>query len=335
MTVHEAKDLMGKIIGTRDPYVKLKLCDQVEKSSPKVNTTTPTWEETICMFVQDNINDELTLHILQNDVAMGRHIVDDAIGKYVFGVKPLLERPDKKWTGWITLHEAKQGKVRLTLQYEALGSCVVAGQAAEEEWDHGVGLPVPVKERVNNVQGIAQVKLLDVKGLKWVDEERNKDKIPHPFVSVVVSSPNLGELKGITRTVRGSLSPEFREYLEFVVRDVNNDKIEVRLEHQDTLFSDRLGTVKIPMNRVVRGEVLQDWFRLRDGSSKGKILLEIRVAMLEWEGQDPKATEAHIARARLPRDMTGSRFDDEDEWALLVHEDSFTEDVGSPVKKDQ
>ena len=46
------------------------------------------------------------------------------------------------------------------------------------------------------------------------------------------------------------------------------------------------------MPSVARGEVLQKWLPFKgEGAHKASVLLEMRLAFLEWDGQDPPATQ--------------------------------------------
>jgi hypothetical protein len=128
--VHEAAELQPKVLGTRDPYIKLRVGSHVECTSPVVNSTNPVYNEELCMLVQDAVNDTLELQVLQNDVAMGRYVTDDCIGSYTFNLKQLIsDRPEQKgkgggWSGWVTLANARRGKVRLSLTWEMLPDAI-------------------------------------------------------------------------------------------------------------------------------------------------------------------------------------------------------------------
>eukprot|EP00960_Hanusia_phi_P034303 750985-Hanusia_phi.AAC.2 len=69
VTIHGAEKLMPKIIGTRDPYVRIQLGNQVEKTTAKLNSMNPTWEETFAMFASDVLNEEIVLTLETGAIA--------------------------------------------------------------------------------------------------------------------------------------------------------------------------------------------------------------------------------------------------------------------------
>jgi hypothetical protein len=146
-----------------------------------------------------------------------------------------------------------------------------------------------------------------------------------------------------TRVVRATTAPVYNEYLEFLVRDLAKDVVSFSMESQDGFFKNILGTLRVPVMAAARGDVLQKWLPFQgEGASRATVLLEMRVAFIEWQGQTPPASEkwrAHFEKQREgglqgsahagAKGGSGSRssrsaagddiaIDEEGEWSLLV-----------------
>ncbi len=96
------------------------------------NTSQPMFVDSV-LSVNDFlylINWSSPLQVLQNDVAMGRYLTDDCIGSYSFNLKQLVSaKPEQQgkgggWTGWVTLANARRGRVRLSLTWEILPDAI-------------------------------------------------------------------------------------------------------------------------------------------------------------------------------------------------------------------
>lgn len=178
ITVHEGADLQPKMIGTRDPYVKAKVGQQVEKTEAVVDSLNPTFEQELCLFVSDPVNNTVQLSVHQNDVALGRHITDDSIGTHTVSLKQLIsDKPEHhgrsgSWSGWVTLENAKRGRIRITLKYETLQDAIqVAKEFGGATCGQGMGLPVSVSHRPPTLYGILQVLVLGARDLKLDSEQ--------------------------------------------------------------------------------------------------------------------------------------------------------------------
>ena len=134
---------------------------------------------------------------------------------------------DKRFSGWLPLRDVRSGKVRVTLQFEALPCAVTEGAGkptALLNWEEGVAGPVRVSRRTPGAVGIVQVMVLRAAGLRY-EKERKKDVEPNAFVRL-----QLGEHRAETRVVRASHNPVFNEYFEFAVRDLNRQRIDVTIK---------------------------------------------------------------------------------------------------------
>ena len=267
VTVHSATSLISKMIGTRDPYIRLVLGDQVEKTSAKINNCNPKFEETFCFFLGDTaINDELTVTAHQDDVSRGYHVVDDAIGTYAFSMRQLKTAANGAWTGTVALKKVRSGKVTLTMSLSPLADTVVDGKQREGSGlsdveicgGSGIAQPIRMLEPVKTVEAVLQLKILRARCEVYDSKTKAFDKIPHPYLKVAVGSGKTWQ-NCDTRVVRSTKTPEFNEYLEFVVRDVGKETVVFSFESRDGFFTDILATLRLPLTAVARGECLQKW----------------------------------------------------------------------------
>ena len=348
VTVHGASNLISKMIGTRDPYVRLVVGDQAEKTSAKLNTTNPKWEETMCFFLTDTaVNDELTATVHQDDVSRGYHVVDDAIGSYAWSIRHLKTACNGAWSGVVGLRKVRHGKVSLTMSMTSLSDAVAAGKQREGsglsdvviEGCGGIAESIPLPQAVAGVQAIVQVKVLRAQCRVYDSKKKSYDRVPNPYLKVAVGSGNTWQSCD-TRVVRSTTAPEFNEYLEFLVRNVKRDQVAFSMETRDGFFTDILASKRVPMLAVARGDVLQRWVPFKgEGAHKVSVLLEMRVSFLEWPGQDPPASQhwkglfeakqrereeqasraAAAAKADTSVDsLTSVGEADDSDWALLV-----------------
>ncbi|EKX46968.1 hypothetical protein GUITHDRAFT_162858 [Guillardia theta CCMP2712] len=349
VTIHGAENLMPKIIGTRDPYVKIQLGNQVEKTTPKLNSMNPRWEETFAMFASDVLNEEVVLTVHQDDVSRGYHVRDDEIGTYSFSLKQLQSMQDSRWTGKVSLKQIRTGIVHATLRMETLTCAVNTGIQREnsglddKDLLGGLASPILISQPIKNIKGIVQIKVLKAKCSLLPG---NEQKTLHPFIQLKLNnqvvdpqvckpSDEWSLQSAETRVVRGTYEPQFNEYFEFMVRDPFLDKLELVLQSKDGFFGDKVGGCKLQLYDVLVGKYVKKWVDLKSESKTkylASLFVETKLAMIEWEGQEPKATahfNQHIAELEAKRRMEEANADklygniasvdeEDSEWALLV-----------------
>lgn len=159
-----------------------------------------------------------------------------------------------------------------------------------------------------------------------------------------------------TRVVRATTAPVYNEYLEFLVRDLTKDVVAFSMESQDGFFKNILGTLRVPVMAAARGDVLQKWLPFKgEGANRATVLLEMRVAFIEWQGQTPPASEkwrAHFEKQREGGSQASAHagagegcgsqsvigddiaIDEEGEWSLLVDLSKTQPDGGMPASSE-
>ena len=130
------------------------------------------------------------------------------------------------------MQQVRSGKVTLTMSLAPLSDAVVNGKQREASGlsdveineSSGIAEPIRMLHPVPTVEAVLQVKILRARCEVYDAKKKNFDKIPHPYLKVAVGSGKTWQ-NCDTRVVRATKTPEFNEYLEFLVRDVRKDAV--------------------------------------------------------------------------------------------------------------
>eukprot|EP00456_Euglypha_rotunda_P065279 TRINITY_DN558_c0_g1_i6.p1 TRINITY_DN558_c0_g1~~TRINITY_DN558_c0_g1_i6.p1 ORF type:complete len:229 (-),score=40.74 TRINITY_DN558_c0_g1_i6:18-704(-) len=123
ITVHEGKELTDKDMGKQDPYAKLILGKDKQKTKThKKGGTKPRWDQTFLFTIPDyDLKEKLTLEIWDEDT-----LSDDKIGRAYIGLDELVEKANNEDGFWFQVVEFDDkrkiaGYIRISVKVEGKG----------------------------------------------------------------------------------------------------------------------------------------------------------------------------------------------------------------------
>ncbi|KAJ5580223.1 Tricalbin [Penicillium hispanicum] len=218
-TVEQAKDLDGSksLVGKLNPYGVLLLNGKEIHITTKLKrTNNPIFQNASKEFlVTDRKNARLGL-IIKDDRDL---MTDPIIGRYQIKMNDMIKMMEQG-KDWFHLHNAKEGRAKLKLQWKPVALGSIAG---------GAGYIDPI--------GVMRFHFKSATDLRNLEAMGKSD----PYARVLLS----GMTKGRTVTFRNNLNPDWDEVVYVPIRSAR-EKLSVEVMDEETINKDRtLGWVEL------------------------------------------------------------------------------------------
>ena len=363
--LHAATGLKSKLLQTRDPYVKLQVGGYEERSTAKSNTREPVWEEVYGLAVRDPLNDSLQVTVLQNDVAQGRHVTDDAIGTASLPVREVA-------AAWVKDRRlalgAGLGEVRLSLRLQELPDAITEGKRLGARYASkctgGLAPDIPVSSGVTEgpagsmrSAGILQLRVLEGRNMTPRVAPEGGGRPDVYLVVTLVDDQGKGRSEPAeTRPVPAGERVEWSEYTEVMVgADPGAESVRVQLKSSGTFLKrlwnhEVMASAQVPVSEIARGAATADgdgaagrWLLLAEGkeavgapvfvngaaaaakSGRPAVLVDWRLALFEPRGEDAKRFLGRLGAGQAQAAATA----DGDEGASLGEAGALGAGVGA------
>uniref|UniRef100_A0A8C4IL32 Extended synaptotagmin-2 n=1 Tax=Dicentrarchus labrax TaxID=13489 RepID=A0A8C4IL32_DICLA len=277
----EAQDLLGKdkflgglIKGKSDPYGVLQIGTQLFQSKVIHETVHPKWNEVYEALIYDHSGQNLDVELFDEDTDK-----DDFLGRYVRSF-----HPDPRW---FVLEDVATGKLHLRLEWLSL-------------------LPTPEKldqalMSIKADRGHANDGLSSALLVVFLDSARNLPSgkkvtsVPSPFVQFTV-----GHKSYDSKTRYKTNEPVWEEAFTFLIHNPKSQELEV--EVKDEKHECSLGTLKLPLSRLLEAEdmTLNQRFPLKNSgpSCTVKMKMALRVLCLEKDTSLPSDSTPSSVQVR-------------------------------------
>ncbi|XP_048111859.1 extended synaptotagmin-1 [Alosa alosa] len=275
-----AKDkVMGMIKGKSDPYVKISIGGKTFKSDVIKGNLNPNWNEMYEVVLTELPGQELLLEMFDKDMDQ-----DDFMGRLKIKLSDLISA--QHTDEWYTLSDVKSGRVHLVMEW----------LPTESESDH--------LEQVLHHQSLQAFKNKAVPSaaLLFLYLERGHDlphkksgKEPKAAAELVVGGTSYK-----TKVCERSSSPQWDETFYFLVRDPNEEMLQVKLSSN---WEQALGSLVLPVRELLSepGLILDQWLSL-EGSPASQLLLRAELKILSPKmaigdvdhKEPPKASKSFI-----------------------------------------
>lgn len=275
--IRATKLLKMDVIGTSDPYVRLRLSGeklQEKRTSIKMRNLNPEWNEKFKLIVKDPETQALELHVYDWD-KVGE---DDKIGMQLVPLKELTPNEPKKFTLDLlkntNMNDPHNKKPRGTLEVELtfdpfkLESDSFKGLGTFSQKQ--VSLDRTLADELLSEAGLLSVTVVGAEDLEAVKYHTN------PYAQILFR----GERRKTT-TVKKNRDPRWNEDFEFMVEEPPlNEKLRVEVFSKRRTFGfskkESLGFVDIVLDDVVNNGRINEKYHLIN-SKNGIIQVE-----LEW-----------------------------------------------------
>jgi len=250
----QARGLMAMDAGdSSDPYCKIALGKERQKSKVIPCTLNPKWREGFDLYWQEDTDDQMEITIWDRDVGAK----DDFIGIVKLDLTTLSrEATHNIWS------EVQEGKGLLnflvTITATTRGDSPSNLNNWEEELDRDKSLwmekyqPSQTFKAIKDV-GHLMVKVFKAKGLNSADIGGKSD----PFAVVELCNDRC-----VTNTEYKTLTPTWQKVFQFHVKDIH-DVLEITVYDEDKDHKyEFLGKVSIPLLKIKNNE--KRWFALKD-----------------------------------------------------------------------
>lgn len=275
--IRATKLLKMDVIGTSDPYVRLRLSGeklQEKRTSVKMRNLNPEWNEKFKLIVKDPETQALELHVYDWD-KVGE---DDKIGMQLVPLKELTPNEPKKFTLDLlkntNMNDPHNKKPRGTLEVELtfdpfkLESDSFKGLGTFSQKQ--VSMDRTLADELLSEAGLLSVTVVGAEDLETVKYHTN------PYAQILFR----GERRKTT-TVKKNRDPRWNEDFEFMVEEPPlNEKLRVEVFSKRRTFGfskkESLGFVDIVLDDVVNNGRINEKYHLIN-SKNGIIQVE-----LEW-----------------------------------------------------
>lgn len=275
--IRATKLLKMDVIGTSDPYVRLRLSGeklQEKRTSVKMRNLNPEWNEKFKLIVKDPETQALELHVYDWD-KVGE---DDKIGMQLVPLKELTPNEPKKFTLDLlkntNMNDPHNKKPRGTLEVELtfdpfkLESDSFKGLGTFSQKQ--VSVDRTLADELLSEAGLLSVTVVGAEDLEAVKYHTN------PYAQILFR----GERRKTT-TVKKNRDPRWNEDFEFMVEEPPlNEKLRVEVFSKRRTFGfskkESLGFVDIVLDDVVNNGRINEKYHLIN-SKNGIIQVE-----LEW-----------------------------------------------------
>lgn len=275
--IRATKLLKMDVIGTSDPYVRLRLSGeklQEKRTSIKMRNLNPEWNEKYKLIVKDPETQALELHVYDWD-KVGE---DDKIGMQLVPLKELTPNEPKKFTLDLlkntNMNDPHNKKPRGTLEVELtfdpfkLESDSFKGLGTFSQKQ--VSMDRTLADELLSEAGLLSVTVVGAEDLETVKYHTN------PYAQILFR----GERRKTT-TVKKNRDPRWNEDFEFMVEEPPlNEKLRVEVFSKRRTFGfskkESLGFVDIVLDDVVNNGRINEKYHLIN-SKNGIIQVE-----LEW-----------------------------------------------------
>ncbi|ORZ17605.1 C2 domain-containing protein [Lobosporangium transversale] len=241
-TIYNAKDLKNtELIGSSDPYVKIRLGNRPDIASTAVqnNTLNPVWNETNIILLH-NLNEMICMEIFDKD-KVGK---DRPLGQANFDLKTLEDHPvqDDVWCKVL-----RNGKERGSIRIRAAFFPV---QVSEPSPDGGE--PIPIESN----SGIMTIKLAQAKDIVRAGKTKSLCKI----------SLN-GRVVHETKRLHGA-SPAWGSDVDVFITDLPAAQITAEVVSEN----DVIGSYNVPATKLLQDtDNKVEWASMTGGEGTGKI----------------------------------------------------------------
>ncbi|XP_062400652.1 extended synaptotagmin-1 [Sardina pilchardus] len=276
-----AKDkVMGFVKGKSDPYVKISIGGKTFKSDVIKENLNPNWNEMYEVVLTQLPGQELILEVFDKDMDQ-----DDFMGRLKIKLSDLISA--QHTDEWYTLNDVKSGRIHLVMEWLAM----------ESESDH--------LEQVLHHQALQAFKNKAVPSaaLLFLYLERGHDlphkksgKEPKAAAEIVVGGTSYK-----TKVCERSASPQWDETFYFLVRDPNEDMLQMKLSSNWEQAG--LGSLVLPVRELLSEPelILDQWLSL-EGSPASQLLLRAELKILSPkmaisdvdQKEPPKASKSFI-----------------------------------------
>ncbi|XP_031423056.1 extended synaptotagmin-1 isoform X2 [Clupea harengus] len=271
-----AKDkVMGLMKGKSDPYVKIRIGGKTFKSDVIKGTLNPNWNEMYEVVLTQLPGQEVLLEMFDKDMDK-----DDFMGRLKIKLSDIISA--QYADQWYTLNDVKSGRIHLIMEWLPT---VSKSDQLEQVLQH------------QTLQAF-QNKAVPSAALLFVCLERAHDlpmkksgKEPKAAAELV-----LGNTSYKTKVCERSSSPQWDESFYFLVRDPNEQRLQVKLSSN---WDQALGSLVLPVRELLSEPelILDQWLSL-DGAPASQILLRAELKILgpkmAISDEPPKASESSV-----------------------------------------
>uniref|UniRef100_A0A8C4IJW6 Extended synaptotagmin-2 n=1 Tax=Dicentrarchus labrax TaxID=13489 RepID=A0A8C4IJW6_DICLA len=295
----EAQDLLGKdkflgglIKGKSDPYGVLQIGTQLFQSKVIHETVHPKWNEVYEALIYDHSGQNLDVELFDEDTDK-----DDFLGSLMIDLGEL--QKEQKVDEWFVLEDVATGKLHLRLEWlsllptpEKLDQALMSIKADRGHANDGLSSALLVvfldsaRNLPRNPLEFNQAGLKKASVSKAIKSGKKVTSVPSPFVQFTV-----GHKSYDSKTRYKTNEPVWEEAFTFLIHNPKSQELEV--EVKDEKHECSLGTLKLPLSRLLEAEdmTLNQRFPLKNSGPSCTVKMKMALRVRE----EPLVVSSHFS----------------------------------------